>query len=188
MPTATGQRLLGWTNPGVPSSTSEATWKTANLVKVDSLPGVKTVWVNRRVRVVFNALLLVLQASGAKLAKNVDDWGFANRPIRGSTSSSYHRFGLAVDLDATENPMGPHRTTFSTAVARRAVHLLGLRWGYDYEGTRKDAMHFEFCGSAIRAAYLTRRLRKPTKRSRALAELAGMDVAEFVGRINGARP
>lgn len=185
MPSVTFQRVLGWQSPGDPKSPREAEFKRNRLVKVDSVPGVDTIWVHRAVRTQFNALALILQANGAKLPKRVDDWGYANRPIRGATSSSYHRFGLAVDLDATENVLGSGSTTFPPVLIHRVLKrsLLNLRWGYDYHG-RKDPMHFEFTGSRARARFVSGRLRRNTKRARTLAGYAKMDVDEFVRRIS----
>src|SRR5215207_7471882 len=49
--------------------------------------------------------------------KIMDDWGYAERPIRGSTTTlSNHASGTALDLNATQHPLGV-RGTFSTAQA-----------------------------------------------------------------------
>lgn len=79
-------------------------------------------------------------------------WGYACRKIRGSASWSNHAWGLAVDLNAPENPMGPRtgrirRYPQAIAVWKR----YGFRWGGDYSG-RADDMHFEFMGTPADAA------------------------------------
>lgn len=78
-----------------------------------------------------------------------DDWGWANRDIRGpSTDISNHASGTAMDLNATEHPRGvPTRDTFSASqvqgIHRRLQLYRGcLRWGGDYKVT-PDAMHVE---------------------------------------------
>jgi hypothetical protein len=82
-------------------------------------------------------------------------WGFANRAIRGTNRPSNHSWGLAIDLDAPENPMttdprAPHTIgSYASGVAAR----YGFRWGGDYVG-RKDYMHFEFMGTTTSAAVL----------------------------------
>jgi hypothetical protein len=172
MPNVSAMRLMGWTNPGVPKSDTERKWKEANLVKATGVPVVKTLWVNKEVVLIFNALNVVLQETGARLGQHVDDWGFANRDIRGfAGQKSYHSWGLAEDLDATENPMGERATTFPTWRTHRVCKLLGLKWGYDYT-KRPDPMHFEFTQSKIRARFISKRLTHSTKRTRALAKLA----------------
>lgn len=184
MATVTYQRALGWSSPGDPGSDREAAWRRRNLRRVESVPVVRTLWVHRSARVIFGALVLYLQKDGNKLGETVDDWGFANRDIRGVPGAkSYHAFGLAVDLDATENPMGVRDTSFEHRDrVRRVCRLLGVRWGLDYTG-RPDPMHFELPVSRVRAAYITGRLTRPTRRSRELARLTGMPVGEFIDRI-----
>jgi hypothetical protein len=77
----------------------------------------------------------------------LDDWGYAERPIRGSTTTlSNHASGTAMDLNATRHPLGK-RGTFTPAQAakiRAELKRYGgcIRWGGDYSG-RPDEMHFE---------------------------------------------
>jgi hypothetical protein len=77
-----------------------------------------------------------------------DDWGWASRPVRGSTIISNHASGTAMDLNATKHPMGVStRATFSNQeiewIHRRLRFYRGcIRWGGDYQG-RPDGMHFE---------------------------------------------
>ena len=75
----------------------------------------------------------------------LDDWGYAFRPIRGTTVHlSNHASGTAIDLNALKHPLGASGT-FTKAQERTIRELCahyGLRWGGDYE-VRKDEMHFE---------------------------------------------
>lgn len=72
-----------------------------------------------------------------------DDWGYANRPIRGSTRPSNHSWGLAIDIDAQEYPMGQSRRN-----PPRWIIDLFARYRFDWGGVwrRPDPMHFEFNG------------------------------------------
>jgi hypothetical protein len=76
----------------------------------------------------------------------IDDWGYAERPIRGGTELSNHASGTAIDLNATRHPLGASGTV--TAQQRTEIHKIlaesswAVRWGGDYVG-RKDEMHFE---------------------------------------------
>ncbi|MEV7042210.1 M15 family metallopeptidase [Amycolatopsis sp. NPDC051061] len=84
-----------------------------------------------------------------------DDWGYANRPIRGSTSTSNHASATAVDFNATRHPMGV-RNTFSAAQRAEIHRILAevdnvVRWGGDYSG-RVDEMHFEINAPYARVA------------------------------------
>jgi hypothetical protein len=78
----------------------------------------------------------------------VDDWGYAERPIRGSATISNHASGTAIDLNATRWALGSQPSVNLNGAqidtVRRIVGATGgvVRWGGDYTG-RKDPMHFE---------------------------------------------
>jgi hypothetical protein len=78
----------------------------------------------------------------------LDDWGYAERPIRGGTTLSNHASGTAIDLNATKWPLGsdPSVNLNSGQImrVRQIVAACGgvVRWGGEYVG-RKDPMHFE---------------------------------------------
>jgi hypothetical protein len=77
-------------------------------------------------------------------------WGYANRPIKlpngGFTNTpSNHSWGLAIDLNAPENPFGGSSHTIPEAMGE-LWEAYGFRWGGNYSGTR-DWMHFEFMGT-----------------------------------------
>lgn len=76
----------------------------------------------------------------------LDDWSYANRNVRGARTISNHASGTAVDLNATQHPLGASGT-FNPHQVRAIRRILNdakgcLRWGGDYNG-RKDEMHFE---------------------------------------------
>lgn len=91
-----------------------------------------------------------------------DEWGWAPRPIRGSSIISNHASGTAIDINATKHPLGVANTfryfivtkVIGAKITRKqyAEHVVRLkmakryrgvvRWGGDYR-YRKDAMHFE---------------------------------------------
>ena len=76
----------------------------------------------------------------------LDDWGYAARPVRGGSDTSNHASGTAVDVNATRHPLGVLGTFTRKQVA--VIHEIlasvvnVVRWGGDYQG-RKDEMHFE---------------------------------------------
>src|SRR5690242_8070217 len=73
----------------------------------------------------------------------LDDWGYAERPIRGSTELSNHASGTAIDLNATRWALGSdpsvNLNAGQIAKVRQIVAATGgvVRWGGDYVG-RKD--------------------------------------------------
>lgn len=77
-----------------------------------------------------------------------DDWGYAERPIRGGSDLSNHASGTAVDLNATRHPLATrpedNLNGEQIATVRDIIRTTGnvVRWGGDYRG-RKDPMHFE---------------------------------------------
>lgn len=79
-----------------------------------------------------------------------DDWGYAWRPIRGTTGTLSNHAGYAMDLNATQHPLGvPTARTFKARQVRRIrnrlQHYPCIRWGGDYKN-RPDPMHFEIVG------------------------------------------
>lgn len=98
---------------------------------------------------VFKAMGEIMLAHGYHVRQD-DTWGLDVRKIRGSSNWSNHAWGLAVDINASTNPMGARLVTDMPAqmvaqikqirTARTGQQV--LRWGGDYTG-RKDAMHFE---------------------------------------------
>ena len=77
----------------------------------------------------------------------LDDWGYAYRAVRGyETNLSNHSSGTAIDLNATDHPLGVN-DSFSDAdearIQRRLRKYEGcVKWGGNYH-SRKDEMHFE---------------------------------------------
>lgn len=155
MPTIKEQQALGWGDP-------DASGFSARHITRITTSGI-SVSVNRAVAPIFDRLIDTLDSWGANLDQKADDWGYANRDIRGVAGlKSYHAWGLAVDLDATENPMGVRKTTFPITKTRALAKSLGLRWGYDYSG-RPDPMHFEFIGSVADAKAIVAKLNRTPK-------------------------
>jgi len=91
---------------------------------------------------------------GGEPSTLADDWSYAPRPIRGSTTTlSNHASGTAIDLNATQHPRGSART-FTAEQTRRVRAILAslrdpltgrpvVRWGQDYVSAPTDGMHFE---------------------------------------------
>lgn len=88
----------------------------------------------------------------------MDDWGYANRSVRGSTATSNHASATAIDLNAPQHPLAVKGSFSAAQVA--AIHAIlaetggVVRWGGDYSG-RVDEMHFEINASlsAVNAAW-----------------------------------
>lgn len=77
-------------------------------------------------------------------------WGGACRAIKRSDGTftdtpSNHSWGLALDINAPENPFGGSTHTIERPMAD-LWNAYGFRWGGDYS-TTKDWMHMEFMGT-----------------------------------------
>ena len=86
----------------------------------------------------------------------LDDWGYAFRMVRGSTDKlSNHSSGTAIDLNATQHPLGKVGTFPSEKVPmiRALAKKYGMIWGGDFRH-RKDEMHFEIAITPAKAAAL----------------------------------
>lgn len=87
-------------------------------------------------------------------------WGYACRPIAGTSTPSNHSWGTAVDINAPQNP---RRRPLTTDIPQDVSNLWkahGFRWGGDYRVSTPDPMHFEFMGTVFDAAQITQRLRR----------------------------
>ncbi len=67
---------------------------------------------------------------------------YVYRKIRGGRSLSTHAYGIAIDLDASGNPLGSAKTSFP-AWFIKCFEDQGFLWGGNYKG-RKDPMHFNW--------------------------------------------
>jgi D-alanyl-D-alanine carboxypeptidase len=90
-------------------------------------------------------------------------WGGACRAIKRSDGTltdtpSNHSWGLALDINAPENPFGGSSHTIERPMAD-LWNDYGFRWGGDYS-TTKDWMHMEFMGTREDAKGLTDKARK----------------------------
>jgi len=98
----------------------------------------------------------------------LDDWSYANRLVRGSTSVvSNHGSATAIDLNALQHPRGVHNTFSPTQRARMhsiknaitdAAGKPVLRLGMDYT-TTVDDMHVEINANAARVKQAANKIR-----------------------------
>jgi hypothetical protein len=100
---------------------------------------------------------LTVQEIDTAVGAQSDDWGYAERPVRGSADVlSNHASGTAIDLNATRWPLGSapevNLSARQVAAVREIVAATGgaVRWGGDYRG-RKDPMHFEITDNRTEA-------------------------------------
>ena len=139
----------GWGNPGGPKNPKTAAkFEAANIVKVTG--GGISVRVNRGIAPLVKYALDQTVIRGYNLAGVADDWGYANRYIRGSVSTlSNHAWGLALDLNATKNPMTSDGKNHTDMPAWMVAlwQSLGFLWGGNYKGIRHDTMHYEYMGT-----------------------------------------
>lgn len=140
MPTVDSMVRLGWGDPDHPA------FREQHIVTVAGA-GVRLA-VNRGAATLFHLLLNACETGldgkhkPYALNGNADDWGYANRNIRGGHSKSYHAWGLAVDLNATRNPQGSTHGDMPAWLVMYAENVLGMRWGGHFN-TTPDPMHYE---------------------------------------------
>ena len=70
--------------------------------------------------------------------------GHSDRNIAGTSTKSLHSYGLAIDIDPSGNGVqygDKFNTTLPNNVGRLASRF-GLTWGGDWNGSKKDPMHF----------------------------------------------
>jgi hypothetical protein len=145
--------------------------------------GVK-VRVRREIAPLVQTLLAATVLMGYRLKVGAC-WGFANRPIRGTKTASNHSWGLAVDVNSEDNPMGSKLITDLPPKVVHAWESCHFYWGGRYEN-RPDAMHFEYVGrpqdvaaDLKRARALLASLTKPPTGGSAEGNMADWTEAEL---------
>lgn len=89
----------------------------------------------------FVAAFKEIQANGLIIEANDYSGIYATRPIRGfSQFPSCHSWGIAIDLEALDNPLGTTGHMAPGVIA--AFKKYGFFWGGDFIH-RKDPMHFQ---------------------------------------------
>jgi hypothetical protein len=151
----------GW-GPGWPNCNA------ANIVKVGCGGLGLKLPVRSEIAQLVPHLVHALEASRGKPFRPDWSWGYSCRAIAGTTTPSNHSWGLAIDLDAPENPhlsaaahKSAHslRKTFAGGLVLRSTmpddaNAIAERFGFFWGGryNKPDPMHFEFLGSPADAA------------------------------------
>ena len=138
----------GWGRVGAPGSATGRTYHARNIVNIHT-SGI-TVACHRLIAPLLKAAVDECTAKGYRFDKVKDDWGWSHRWIRGRPGVlSNHSWGLAVDLNATKNPMttdGKNHTDMPAWVVA-TMQKYGFSWGGNYRAKRRDPMHYEMLGT-----------------------------------------
>lgn len=117
-----------------------ANWAANNLTWVSA--GGQRWQVNKQAAAAFQGLVNELSSMGYKLQSG---GGYNLRDVRGKPGvPSIHSWGLAIDINPSQNPMGGSVKTNLPANIGQIARKYGLYWGGDWQGSRKDPMHFSY--------------------------------------------
>ncbi len=153
IPVKTQAPNMGGGGPGKPgnvkgANTSGPGWKDPTPLRSVGTSAVKTInWRGRTLTLNASAVdnfvgfLNELAATGY----NITSIGsHAVRNIAGTSTPSLHSYGLAIDINPSQNPVtwnGVPQTNLPKGVGRLAAKY-GLAWGGNWNGSKTDAMHF----------------------------------------------
>jgi len=93
----------------------------------------------------------------------LDDWGYAFRDVRNVPGKlSNHASGTAIDLNATQHPLGKIGTfpVEKISMIKALSKKYGLIWGGSESWKRRDEMHWEIGLSEAKVAALIGSLNK----------------------------
>lgn len=114
--------------------------------------------VHRRISVLFDHLIDRMETRGY-LCKPPQCGAYNCRAIGGTQTASNHSWGLAADVNWTDNPYtSGTEHTMPLWVPREIFNPYGFAWGGDYSGSKRDYMHLEFLGSPTQADEQTAKL------------------------------
>lgn len=166
----------GW-GPGWPSSSAAA-----HIVQAKCGANGIVLPVRREIAALCDHLVRALEKSRGRPFVQYGCWGYSNRAIRGTSVSSNHAWGLAIDLDAPNNGQGNAGYGTMPRDAGAIAARFGFRWGGStrvggaYTGT-PDPMHYEYMGTPAQAAALTARLGQT-----GVDDMAALDEPMGIGR------
>lgn len=109
-------------------------------------------------------LSIVVPRMRERLCYQGDCWGYEARNIAGSSSHSFHGYGLAIDVNAATNgqttaPMSASTTTLPLNTGA-LIRPYGAEWGGDWSSNSpRDPMHIEIHLSPAGAAGVAARIR-----------------------------
>lgn len=115
-------------------------WTVPKNLAVGKIP--KRIYVNKALKPVLEAALTNVVERG--LVDCIHSWDGCHairKMRRAGAVQSLHSWGLAVDINAAENPMG-HPSQQDPRLVKAFMDTGMIDWGGDWH-TRKDAMHFQ---------------------------------------------
>jgi len=98
---------------------------------------------HKRMAEVFREVFQRVQAEGIEDKIRTFGGCFSFRPQRAASKLSTHAWGIAIDLNPGSNAQGTAGDMDAGVV--ELFRAAGFEWGGEWEGKRRDAMHFQFC-------------------------------------------
>lgn len=107
-------------------------------------PGITKIYCNKDIHGPLLAALTEVHTKGLSPVLKTFDGCFNIRAVRGSSNMSTHAYGLAVDINASINPLASTHGDFTKHLdVVDCFKSQGFDWGGDWNG-RKDSMHFSY--------------------------------------------
>jgi D-alanyl-D-alanine carboxypeptidase len=118
-------------------------WEAANMTLIHNLPdGIAKLYVNKAMVAPLTAALTVAVATCPDYPiRTIGCWNVRYKRTVGS-AISVHAWGMAVDINASTNPLAAELTTDMPDAFVQAFKDQGFTWGGEFSGF-KDSMHMQ---------------------------------------------
>lgn len=146
--------------------------------------GTQSFTVNKGIAALTQIILNEVQRRGYPLVAGWC-WSYEDRAISGTNTPSNHSWGLAIDLNAPDNPYTQPQVTDMPSWLPALFASYGFAWGGNYTGDT-DSMHYEFMGTPAQAVQALAAARSELGGSSSVPANGGTTTTDWFDNVDAA--